>query len=200
MDLSRAAEKFATTEILYLDPVSDQWYSTGLFGSLQVYDRFITDRAFGQKKRILTLPAGSYLPEEYGNFMLEGGSVKYILESLNEDIRYNQAYAQTYMLHAASAEAQILEDVTTTLASGAKSITGQNVVETHWIDVERYRGEGSKTFDDVDYTVASLMLPKIATINTANKIKFVETGVEYTISEIFDSLDLLIVRGTKVGV
>ena len=200
MDLSRAAEKFATTEILYLDPVSDQWYPTGLFGSLQVYDRFITDRAFGQKKRILTLPGDEPLPTEHGNFMLEGGSVKYILESLNEDIRYNRTYAQTYMLHAAPVEAQILRDVTTTLASGAKSITGQTVVETHWIDAERYRGEGSKTFDDVDYTVATLTLPKTATIDTSDKIKFVETGAEYTISEIFDSLDLLVVRGTKVGV
>ncbi|RKX81770.1 MAG: hypothetical protein DRP70_17325 [Spirochaetes bacterium] len=200
MDLSRALERFATTPILYLDPVTGDWEDTGLCGSLQVYDRFITDRAFGQKKRVLNLPAGDPLPEEYGNFCLEGGAANYILESLNEDVRNGEAYGYSYLLRVASVEAQVIADVTEELSSGASAITGEEVIETHWIDVERYRSENSKTFDDVEYTTSTLSLPGIATVDVSHKIRLVESGDVYTVSEVFDSLKLTVVRGMLAGV
>ena len=56
MKLSRALGKFATSTITRWNSSTSLWVDTGCTGSLLVFDRFVTERTFGQKKRILIVP------------------------------------------------------------------------------------------------------------------------------------------------
>jgi hypothetical protein len=199
VDLARVTGKFATNKIYALDPVSNSWRDTGVCGGLQVYDRFITDRSFGQKKRILTLGNGQVLPTEYGTFMLEGGSSRYLLESLNEDVRFNGVYGNSYLVHTASVEVELLNDLVTERASGAKEVTGQEVVATHWADIERIGAERSKELGEVNYTTVEIAFPKIAVLDTSLTVRVTSTGAIYNIEQVYDSLDLLVVKAKRMG-
>lgn len=199
MDLARAIKKFSTNSVYGWDVARSKWVDTGIFGSLQVYDRFITERSFGQKKRILTTSSESRLPVTYGNFKVGNSASVFIMESVNEDIKFNSPYGLSYLLHSTNNEIEVLEDVVTTRANGDKRVTGESVVSTCWADIERFGDEDGRGFDDLVYTVVSIAMPKATSLKRSMRIRVKGTTELYGISEIFASLDLQMVRGRRIS-
>ena len=72
------------------------------------YDRFISDRAFGQKKRLVQTPGGQLLPAS--NYYRPGRETgrTYMVESVNEDQDGNGEYLNVYMLREAADACEIL--------------------------------------------------------------------------------------------
>jgi len=199
MDLARAASKFTTSEIMGWNVAAQKWETTGALGRMQVYDRFITERTFGQKKRIVTVNPATPIPSTYMNYKLSGGSAIYLLESYNEDVANADAYGLSYLFHSTNVEVELVDDVVAQRASGSSSIVGESVVATFWADIERYRGESSGQFDDLDYTVANIAIPNSVSPDTSMRVRVKGTSTSYKILEVFDSLDLQMLKARKVA-
>lgn len=199
MDLARVQQKFSNTEILRWDSASATWVQTGAFGSLQVFDRFITERSFGQKKRILMVPEIHRLDPAINTVRLAGSGVTFLVEKFNEDIRYNESYGLTYLLHEAAFEVQVCKATTTPNAAGVKIISGETVSATVWADIERYSASASRQFEETEYTIVNITLPKGTVVDTDTYLKQ-PNGVRYNIDEVYTSLDLIGAKGKRVGV
>lgn len=197
MDLSRAIGRFSNTPILGWDSDIAEWADTGICGSLSAFDRFITQRTFGQKKRILLTNQAEVIPTQFEVVKLDGSDHPFILEGYNEDVANAEVYNLTYLIHQAYVSVQIMENVKTQRASGAYKVTGETVVETTWGDVERYTSDSSDNFEEVNTTVNFITLPKSALVTTDRFLKI--SGVNYSIDEVFKQLDVTIVKSRSLG-
>lgn len=189
---------FATTPILGWDPASSDWVDTGVCGSLSSFDRFITQRTFGQKKRILLTNQAEEIPPEFEVIKLDGSSHPFILEGYNEDVAESEVYNLTYLIHQAYVAMDIVEYTKTSRASGVARVTGETRIETTWADVERYTSDNSDQFEEVSATVNLITLPKSAKVTTDRFLQ-IAGGMRYSIDEVFSQLDVTIVKGRSLG-
>ena len=98
MKLSRALGKFATSPVTRWNSSTKQWVDTGCTGSLLVFDRFVTERTFGQKKRILIVPFESRLDMAKATILRVGDAFEtFLLEKENSDVRFGNVYGYTYL-------------------------------------------------------------------------------------------------------
>jgi hypothetical protein len=198
MDLARAVGKFANTGIEYWDKAVPGWTSTGSYGTLQVFDRFITEREFGQKKRILVVPVEQKLASSATVVRLSGSEESFIVEKFNEDVRFGELYAYVYLLHEAPLYVNVCKTSTTTLASGAKVTSGETVLESTWVDISRYSSNASRAFEETDYSVLNMTFPSDCVVDTDCYLK-TASGDRYNVDEIAASLDVIFARGKRVG-
>ena len=200
MDLDRAVRKFAENPILKWDYTNSVWVPTGIKGSLAVYDRFISDRAFGQTKRIILTALEDHLnlAEVKGVYMMEGNSARFMLESVNEDTMMSVNYANVYMAHDVAYPVEIKKNSGTARASGIAKKDTPVVVDTTWCDYNRYSAVNSSDMPSVDYTTINLFLPRGTIVDTDC---FVELdGGIFDVNEISTSLNILICRAQRRGV
>ena len=102
MKLSRALGKFATSTITRWNSSTSLWVDTGCTGSLLVFDRFVTERTFGQKKRILIVPYERRLDMATATVVRVGNAPEtFLLEKENSDVRFSNVYGYTYLLQEA---------------------------------------------------------------------------------------------------
>lgn len=134
-----------TVEGLYHTPLyafdGTQWVLLNEKGYLAAYDRFISDRAFGQKKRILTTPGNSPLPyiDTYYRAGSPNSDSTFIVESQNPDMDEHGTHLHVYMLREVLFRLQVFawQEV-------GKNAAGQTLREfvelpgQHWCDLERY--------------------------------------------------------------
>lgn len=195
MDLSRAIAKFAKNEIWGWNPSRQCFEPTGVKGSLSVYDRFISDRTFGTKKRLLLTPCQDYIPPEYDYIRVGDSIARFMVDSLNEDIYSDNPYANTYLLREAKYKVEIGALYGESRASGVggkKTFVAEQVV---FGDYERYTGNSSTEFNTVDYTVSDIFLPLSVDITSKNLIRI--DGKLYDITEVSRVSNLLWIRGQK---
>lgn len=199
MRLSRALEKFANTPILYWDPIGYEWLDSGLRCRLQSYDRFISERTFGQKKRILTLADRVTIPDEQNIVRLGDSEVVFMVESYNEDISGEEVYGSYYQIHESPFQIQVCKRATTAARSGARLDAGELVLAETWADIERFSTGDSREFSNTDYTTFTLTLPRGTPLDTDSYIRRLDTGEILDINEIFQGLDLPVARGQRRG-
>lgn len=201
MDLQRAAGKFSSSPIEVWDSSSEDWLPTDLCGSLQVFDRFITERSFGQKKRIMTIPAGNKLDEEYAVIRLEGSEEAFLVEKFNEDVRFGEVYAYSYMLHEAPFFVGVYKtSVDETNAAGVNIGGGGEVlIESVWADLSRFGGVPSKNFDESEITIINMTFPRDSLVDSDCYLKTPE-GDRYNVDEVYFNLDLVAAKGKRIGV
>lgn len=191
MDLSRAIGKFAQSTVYGWDSVALAWEDTALRGRLQVYDKFISEREFGQRKRILTLAGDQTLPADYGVVRLGNTATVYIVEGLTNDVEGDEAYGTVLSLHEAPFAVQICRDATEPLASGGKRKTGATtVLHTTWVNISRYSSVDSKEFANTDYTIYTVYFPRGLALDTDMYVKRVDTGEILDITELFQTLSI----------
>lgn len=191
MDLSLVSETFCATPVYWFDGTG--WVLADTACRMPPYDRFISDRAFGQKKRILHTPGGKYLPlNKYLRVGAPTGRV-FMVESLNPDRDENGEYLNTYMVREATVEIEVLTKVETAQASGAKSATWAPE-RTVWGDFDRYGVIRSAELP-VDYTSYTVSVPKELYFEPDCRLKI--QGQLFAITENFLQLELrqLRVRG-----
>lgn len=198
-DLSRALGRFANTPLMGWNGVASAWEDTGLRGRLQVYDRFITERDFGQRKRILTLAGDKALPADYAVVRLGNSPTAYLLESVNQDIEGLEVYGTTFALHQAPFNVQVCQETTVTLQSGVKRKTGEQVLFDTWVNISRYSSVDSREFALSDYTIYTVYFPRNVAPTTDMYIKRLDNAEVLDITEVFQNLEIPAARCQRRG-
>lgn len=192
MELSLAAKYFDTT-------VLEGWNGSGwdaavATGNFMVFDRFISDRNFGQRKRNFTT-GGAAIPAQYEVVRLPGGQV-YLIEAANHDTRDGADYSLIYLLHEAPLTLDVVRVSTTARSSGAAGTPVETVVaDDVFADIERYSSRKSDEHETVRYGVYEVYLPASTDVKTSDYLK-VGTD-EYNVTEVMTQLKLKYVRATK---
>ena len=197
MDLSRAIAKFAKNEVWGWNPDRECFELTGVKGSLAVYDRFISDRTFGTKKRILLTPRQDYISPQYDYIRVGNSIARFMVDALNEDIYSDTPYANSYLLREAKYNVEIGAMYGEARASGTGGKKSFVVEKTVFGDYERYTGSGSTEFNTVDYTVSDIFLPLSVDINSGHLLRI--DGKMYEITEVSRVSNLLWIRGQKLA-
>lgn len=200
MDLGRAITRFTNTAINRWDSTITDWVNTEFCGSLQVFDRFITEREFGQKKRILLLDGCNKMDTDISVIRLEGSEEAFLVEKFNEDVRYGEVYTYTYLLHEAPYYVNVCKFGTKVLASGAvvQDGTTEVVIESIWMDISRFTSAPSRTFEESEYTILDMTFPSDSAVDTDCYVK-TANGDRYNVDEIYYALDLISAKGKRIG-
>jgi len=199
MRLSRAIGRQAKTPVYYWDPIGYEWLDSGLRARLQVYDRFISERSFGQKKRILTLSGLATIEDDKSIIRLGDSETVFLVESLNEDIEGDTVYASTYSVREAPYEVDLCNRAKTTAASGLEVLGAEQVLATTWVDIERYSAVDSREFANTDYTIFTVSFPKGLTLSTDTYLRRKSDGMVLDINELFFNLELPAARCQRRG-
>jgi hypothetical protein len=197
-NLKRCHSKFTKTPVLGWNATTSAWVDTGLKGRLQVYDRFITERDFGQRKRILTIAGKPTLPA-YNVVKLEGSDVAYLIESSVEDMSGTDVYATTLALHEAAFAVQVCKKTTVASQSGIKRVDGEQVLATTWVDITRYTAEVSAEFKATNFTVYTVYFPRGTPLDTDSYVRRIDNGEILDINEVFQALDIPAARCQRRG-
>lgn len=197
MHLGRAIEKFAKNEILGWNPQRKAFELTGVKGSMQVYDRFISDRTFGTKKRLLLTPKRDYIPSFYEYVRVGDSLARFMVDALNEDVYDNNPYANTYLVREARYYVEIGQLQGTARASGSGGKGTFVAAHNVFGDYERYTANNSKGFDTVDYTVSDVFLPLSTPITSADLLRI--DGKLHEVTEVSRVSNLLWIRAQKIG-
>lgn len=194
MDMGRVAGKFCTTPVYGYDQTTLQWVGLGINGAVQTYDRFITERSFGQKKRVLVTLRDSLIPEHISQIRVGDDLQVYLVESLVPDLSEN-VYEVIYSLRQAKHQAVLCELQGTMRLSGVTSASTEVELETLWIDLERFSSEPSRQLDAVDYTTYTAVLPRHS---QAAPGQYLKVGTQrYRIEEVYPLLELPTARTVR---
>ena len=194
MDLSRAFERFATMDLLRWNKALGTYEPIGVAGSLQVYDRFVSDRDFGQKKRLFLVPGQFAIDQNQLVLKIAGLPEVWLLEGLNNDAQYGSAYASVLVLREGSRRLKLYKPGGTKRASGVGYTARADVlVDETYGDFSRYSSTESKQFDNVDYTIGSWYLPRGTPVDLDTVIED-DFGQRFQVKEVSSFLDLLMVR------
>lgn len=197
MRLDRAVAKFAKNTVWGWNESRKCFEPTGKKGSFWVYDKFISDRTFGTKKRLLNLPRQDYIPSEYEYIRVGHAVARFMVDSLNEDVYSDVPYANTYLLREAKYLVEIGSLRGENRASGVGGKKSFVVDSAMFGDYERYTSNGSTEFNTVDYTVSDVFLPLSAQITSANLLRI--DGKMYEVSEVSRVSNLLWIRAQKLS-
>jgi len=181
MELGQAINHFAKDCLDGWD--GSKWVENIAHGSLLTYDRFISARNFGLKKRIFLTGRDTGTLDAYSTVRTSNGNI-YILESKNSDTDCFQTnYANSYQLLRADYQAQVIQIDSLTAASGAPMGETRSVVATHHCDLERISSRSaSADIPDIVYSQTYVVLPGIANVSTDNELNI--NGVLYNIKEV----------------
>lgn len=196
-NLSRSIGAFAKTPVLGWN--GSAWVDTGLRGRLQAYDRFITERDFGQRKRILTLAGDHTIAPLQNVLRLKGANTVYLLESIIEDLSASNLYATTWALHEAAFPIQICKQDTVITQSGVKVKSAEQVLANSWADITRYSSVDSREFSNTDYTIYTAYFAKGTVLDTDMYVRRLDNGDVLDINEVFQALELPAARCLSRG-
>lgn len=193
MKLEQAINHFSTVYVDGWDQTNQRWIPAVAKGSILTYDRFITERAFGQKKRIFQMSGSVGLPtavsairDPYGN--------RYMVGYMNPDIAHNEQYNTVYLIQRADYDAEVIEYVTEVAASGAAVGKTATVVTTMPVDLDKISTSRSSEFDTVYYSGFVATAPLSVPITTDNELRI--NDIMYDIQEVYESVGL---RGLKLN-
>ena len=165
MLLQETVESLCETPLYRLSPTTYDWVLQPQPCSLAAYDRFISDRAFGQKKRVLTTPGSMpELTEGYYRVGVPDSGAVFMWESVNTDVDKHGAYLHVYMLRQLHYELKVLvRQVLETLPTGQEMTGLVEVPETHWCDLDFYSSSQSPELD-VQHAQSVLITPSFITL------------------------------------
>lgn len=203
MKLSRALGKFATSGVTRWNAATSRWVDTGTTGSLLVFDRFVTERTFGQKKRILIVPFEKRLDMATATILRVGDAFEtFLLEKENSDVRFSNVYGYTYLLQEAPYRCTVRKaTMTTTNAAGVKVKSGVTDQFSTWIDIDRYAAAPSKKFEETEFSLLTLTFAKGLTLDTDMYVDVdaAAGGGRYSIDEVYSTLSFTSAKGKRIG-
>lgn len=198
MDLRRSFQRFASIQLGYYDPAADTVGAPVVTGSLQVYDRFVSDRDFGVKKRLFLIP-GAFEPDWTKLAAQLSVPGVFLLEGLNNDADRSGVYATVLVLREAPFKLQLQRRTGGAKRASGVGKVGSGTLETYlttYGDFSRYSGNESTKFDNVDYTVCTWYLPGGADVDLDTVIAK-EDGTQFTVKEVTTFLNLTMVRAQE---
>ena len=157
MDLRKSYSKFASHELQKWNWATSAFEPTGVKGSLQVYDRFISDRDFGQKKRIFLCPGEFDLDRNLAVLQIPGVEGVWLIEGENADADASGVYGTPVVLREARYTVKLYKKGGSKKRASGVGYTDQAdvLMGTTWGDFSRYSSTGSRELPAVDYTIGS---------------------------------------------
>lgn len=200
MKLQRVSKYFGNVPLAGWDHAQSKWVDNIAYGNLQVFDRFISARAFGQKKRIFIIH--HELAFDYDKYQLvrDPSGLVHIVESVNEDIggiHVQEEYLDTLMLHMAQTQVTVVSFTSTASSSGYRG--AKTAVESgpYYCDYERYTVDNEKQTGVIMYSGHVFTLPRYVTVVADNELK-VGTTI-FDVKEVNDMLMTTEVRAIERG-
>lgn len=193
MDVSEAPLWFANTSV-------DGWNGTAWVrnvatGDFHAFDRFITERTFGAKKRVFYTPEEAKIDYETYPIVRTADGKVWIVTSDNADIEGVDPYAQSYILLEATLQAEVIEHTTQTLASGAEGSVTDTVLATHYCDLERYSAFNSEPFQNTTYGGYEITMHRGVVLDVEKELRI--NGTYYEIKEVIPELLTTVCRCLK---
>jgi len=181
MELGQAINHFAKDCLAGWD--GTQWVENIARGSILTYDRFISARNFGLKKRIFLTGRDTGQMDSYHVVRASNGNV-YIKEAKNSDTDcYDTNYSNSYQILKADYQAEVIQLDTQVATSGTPMGTVRTVMATHYCDVERISSRSaSADIPDISYPLIYIVLPGNANVSTDNELRI--SGLLYDIKEV----------------
>ena len=171
------------------------WVDEISWGDFLTYDRFITDRTFGVKKRLFLCHDDYEFDALTYRVVKTPDGKQWIVVANNVDLAGEVDYAHTYLLLEASYTASILETQTITTASGQVRRTGEEVVATYPCDFEQFGVDFSDVSKQAVYGVYNVTLPGGVQLSEQNEIEI--DGLIYAPQEITNQLLTTTIRAER---
>jgi len=194
----RAIKKFAKSPLYVHRPAQQAFVSSGLLCGLQVYDRFISDRTFGTKKRILLLPGTQKLLPEDEYIRVGPSLARYMVDAIDEDLYAEDPHLTCYLLREAAYAVEIFAPVSTPRASGRGGDVVMTLIDSQvrWGDYERYTASSNKQdMEEVSNTVLDVYLPLSTPITSDHFLRI--DGKTVAVREVSRVSNLLWIRGIR---
>ena len=196
MKLSQATSKFNDTPFDGLT-TTGIWKPQLVHGALQVYDRFISNKTFGNKKRILMIGAlNPDIPEGITHLRAPDGNV-FLLAARNHDIGKEGVYAAVYMITECAFQCRIEKTARAQNEHGLPATAVQTLSDPIYCDMEDYSSARSTEFPAVVYSVFSFSLPLHIDVTSDDRILVGETA--YDVKEVSPLLLTKVVAATELG-
>ena len=197
MNLGRIASKLFHTRVEYWDKVNDQWLPTDSIGRLEVYDRFISDRSFGQRKRIFLTAPEKEIPAHAWVIRVGGMRNPWMVENINHDIDGDYPHLSVHMLQEIPYKAEIFRLGGERRPSGALADPVEVLVDTTYCNMDRYGILNAKDVPSVDYTVMSIYVPGDTLVDSDCSVRV--DGVVYDVFEVSPTMNALMLRAQRRG-
>jgi hypothetical protein len=202
MKLANSTKKFAKTSVSMFNELTETWDELPeIFGSFFAYDRFISDRAFGQKKRLFETPITMKLPMDpavRSVFKFGSANAIFLIEAENEDIQLADPFANIYSLRQLTWPVEIKKKAGDAWASGVPKLDAEVVIDKTWADYDRYTVNKSSESPGVGYTVETVILPRSTVVDTDCRV-YLDNSI-FEVNEVSTLLNQLYLRVQKVGV
>lgn len=189
MGLSKAANYFARTEIEGWSGTA--WVPTGAKGALMPYDRFISEREFGLKRRFLLVDPAFPIPDAYKVIRFKGQTPVYMAGVINKDIQVDE-YSHVQLLHAAAYTATLYNLVKAAAASGMAKTATLTAIGTYRCDVERVTYDKSLEFQGMRMSEAVVIFPAGTPVTVDHEVKV--DAIMYSVAEVYASAGFLYCR------
>lgn len=181
MGLKAAANFFARTP-LYGWTGTD-FVELDVKGSLQPYDRFISEREFGLKRRMLLVNPDTPIPDDYTVIRVGTSGPAYLLGRVNEDWSVDNSYSLVYLLCIAPVVGELIELTRTAKASGMAFGTLDNSLGLWHCDIERLTFSNSTEFTQNRVSEVLVTLPSNCPANADHE--FEVGGKRYVLQEVY---------------
>lgn len=181
MGLKQAAAFFARTPILGWN--GSRFVPTVAKGTLDPYDRFVSEREFGLKRRMLLVNPDTPIPPLYNIIRVGVNGPVYLKGWLNQDIQTGADYSLIYLLHTANEIGQLIQLTRSPKASGMAFTTIDTSLGNWYCNSERVTYTNSQQFSEVRVTDATITLPRDCPVTAEHE--FVLGNKRYVIQEVY---------------
>lgn len=168
MGLKRAANFFARTPLFGWD--GTKFVPTGAKGTFDPYDRFVSEREFGLKRRMLLVNPDAPIPAQFSVIKVGTTGPIYLLGWGNQDIYDDAPYSLVYLTCAATEMCQIVAMSKTPKASGMAFGVTESPVGTYHCVTERVTFNNSPNFSQVRISDSTVTLPFDCPVHSDHEI------------------------------
>lgn len=197
MKLGQAVSYHSLVTLDGWDRGNQRWIPEIAQCSFKAFDQFITNRSFGQKKRMIAVPECDRLDPKYHVIRIPEGT-RYLVAEENSDIRRDETYQFLYLLQVAEYDAKIINTVTVKKSSGMPGEPTENIVDTVPCDMERHSATTRAGRDDVKMSLYTFAMPSDSPVDTDSIIE-VADGTRFNVREVNPMLGILDVLAVKYG-
>lgn len=196
MGLKAAASFFARTPLYGWSGTDFQDLS--IKGSLQPYDRFVSEREFGLKRRMLLVNPDTPIPADC--FVVRVGTTgpAYLVGKTNQDITDDAPYSLVYLVCAAPVIGELIALTKTAKASGMAFGTVDQSLGLWHCDVERLTFSNSSEFPQTRISEVLLTFPANCPANTDHE--FEVAGKRYVLQEVYHTAGFIQARSQMKNV
>lgn len=190
MGLKQAANYFARTPILGWN--GSRFVPTRAKGAFDPYDRFVSEREFGLKRRMLLVSPENPIPDNYSVIRLGPTGPICLKGWMNEDIDGLETYSLIYLVLISRETGQLIQLTKAAKASGMAFGTTDTILGTWHCSTERVTYTNSPEFHELRVTDSTITLPSNCPINADHE--FAANGKRYVVQEAYKTAGFVQVR------